>query len=146
MDVASAIAAISGAGLQAIPEWVPSGTVPAGTVIPGSQSPAGGTVVSPGTPQAQVFFQVSSGPGGSPTTVTVPNLLGISVLAARAALQKAYLSAGMISFAVSSSPEGTVTAQSVASGSNVSVATIVNMTVSGGPNQPADTVSVPSIS
>lgn len=145
-DVATAIALISGAGLQAVPEWVPSNSVAPGVVIPGSQSPAAGTVVTPGTPNGQVFFQVSSGLGGSPGTVTVPDLVGESVLAARASLQAAYLSGGNIRFVISSSPEGTVTAQSIASGSQVPVASIVNLTVSGGPTAPSGAVSVPTIS
>jgi serine/threonine-protein kinase len=146
MDLASAIEAIAGAGLQPIVEYTPSQTIPAGQIIPGSQSPAAGTLVTPGTPNAQVFFQVSAGPAESLGQVTVPNLVGLSVLAARASLRTSFLSAGMIAWAVSNSPEGTVTAQSVTAGSSVSAATIVNVTVSAGPQAPSDQVNVPAVS
>lgn len=143
-DVATAIGLIAGAGLQPWVEYVPSASVAAGEIIPGSQSPAAGTLVTPGTPNAQVYFQVSAGPPEAPGSVTVPNLVGLSVLAARSALQNALLSSGMIKWTVSSSPEGTVTAQSVTG--MVSAGTIVNLTVSAGPAAPSDQVAVPSVS
>lgn len=146
MDVASAIAAISSLGLYPVVLYATSEAVPAGEIIPGSQSPAAGTVVTPGTATGKVFFTVSTGAPSALGNVTVPDLVGLSVQQAYEALAAASLSVDALTFASSSDPEGTVTAQAPASGESVPAATIVELTVSAGPTAAPDTVQVPSVS
>ncbi len=146
MDVSAAVQAITQAGLVPVINYATSNTVAAGSIIPGSQSPAAGTVVTPGTQQAQVSFTVSTGPAQSLGNVTVPNVVGLFAQNAYDALQAVNLSVDKLTFAVSSSADGTVTAQSVTAGSSVAAGTIVKLTVSTGPAKAANTVSVPAVS
>lgn len=146
MDVASAIQAIIEVGLVPVIEYTPSGSVPAGSIIPGSQSPLGGTVVSPGTQGALVSFEVSTGASAAMGNVTVPNVVGQNAFLAQGLLAAMGLSLGKYLWVVSSAAQGTVTAQSPAANASVSAGTIVTLTLSQGPAAPSDAVSVPSVS
>jgi len=146
LTVAQATQAIIQAGLVPVVLYTPSNTVAAGSIIPGSQSPAAGTQVVPGTQQALVSFQVSAGPATAIGNVTCPNCVGLFVQNAYSALQAVSLSVDRLTWVVSSSKEGTVTAQSVTAGSSVQSGTIVKLTVSLGPAAASKAVATPTVS
>ena len=138
VDVASATQAVIQAQLVPVVQYTNSATVAAGFVV--SQTPAAGTVVPVNSP---VTLVVSKGLANTLTNVTVPNLVGLTWKAATDALQAAFLTLDKYKFAVSSSAQGSVTAQSVLAGSSVPVGTLVQLTLSAGPAKVPATVSVP---
>lgn len=145
--VAQAIAAISNAGLVPIVNYASSNTVPAGQIIPGSQSPAAGTSVTPGTQAAQISFTVSTGPPNALGNVTVPNVVGMFAQVAYDALAAVNLSVDKVTWLIASSPpEGCVISQTPTAGSVVPAGTIVKLTISMGSTRPANTVTVPTVS
>jgi len=98
-------------------------TVPAGQVI--SQDPGAGTEVCPPAP---VDLVVSSGP------VSVPNVVGMTLAEAEAAIVAAGLAVGVVTEAYSPTvPVGDVISQDPAGGSSVLPASAVNLVVSKGP-------------
>jgi beta-lactam-binding protein with PASTA domain len=109
-----------------------SPTIPAGNVI--SQSAAAETSMPPGS---AIDLVVSSGP-------TVPNVVGMTQSAAQTAITNAGLTIGSpVTQQYSSTvPAGQVISQTPAAGASVASGTVVNLTVSRGP-QPV--VSVPNV-
>jgi beta-lactam-binding protein with PASTA domain len=101
----------------------PSTTVPAGDVI--SQHPVGGTVVSEGT---AVNLVASC---GLPTTV--PNVVHLPELTAKAHITSAHLVVGTISKAHSTVPAGDVISESPKAGIVVCKGTAVGLLISLGP-------------
>ena len=135
-----AITAIQGAALTvgAITQAA-SATVPAGQVI--SQSPVANISVALGSP---VSFVVSSGTV-PPTTVPVPNVVGLTQNAAITAIQTAALTVGAITQATSATvPAGTVISQNPVDGINVVLGTPVSFVVSSGTAPPTN-IPVPDV-
>jgi beta-lactam-binding protein with PASTA domain len=111
-----------------------SATIPLGVVI--SQSPAPGTMVSPGT---AVEMTVSAGP----EPVNVPNVVGETETAAGTLIVGADLVVGTITQAFSSTIAlGSVVSQLPAAGTMVLPGTVVALVVSLGPPPP---VTVPDV-
>ena len=128
MTQANAQAAIESAGLSVgnVTEEN-SETVPAGNVT--SQNPAAGTSVAPGT---AVNLVVSSGP----STVTVPDVVGMAQAAAETAITGAGLTVGSVTTAHSDTvPSGNVTSQNPAAGASAAPGSAVNIVVSTGPEE-----------
>ncbi|HOK90235.1 MAG TPA: PASTA domain-containing protein, partial [Candidatus Hydrogenedentes bacterium] len=123
---AAAQAAIAAAGLTSSVTLACSDTVPAGNVI--SQSPAGGSLVAPGS---TVGLVVSSGP--CPVLVTVPDVVGVELDAALNALVAAGLLVETVEVCDDNIPAGEVINQDPAGGSSVPEGTTVTLTVSSGP-------------
>lgn len=146
LSVAEATQAIIQAGLVPVVQYAPNATTPAGSIVPGSQSPTAGTLVTPGSQQALVSFTVSQGPASPLGNVVMPNLVGLFVQAAYQALQLAYLSVDRLTWVVNVAQEATVVAQSIVAGASVQAATIVRLTVSLGPAPPSDAVATPAVS
>jgi len=101
----------------------PSDTVPSGTVI--SQSPAAGASVTAGS---AVNLVVSSGP----SPIIVPGVVGQVQPAAEAVLTGAGLTVGTVT--TQSMPSGTVISQNPISGASVTAGSAVNLVVSSGPS------------
>ena len=105
-----------------------SETVPSGLVI--SQSPAASTQVAARTP---VSLVISIGPF-RPTTVTVPNVVGLTETAAANAIYAGGLTLGSISTAYSATvASGNVISQSPAAHTTVPFQTRVSLVISIGP-------------
>jgi beta-lactam-binding protein with PASTA domain len=103
-----------------------SNTVATGKVI--SQDPANGSSVAEGSP---VNLVISSGP----QMVTVPNVQGLTQVAASAAIARAKLTVGSVT------ATGKVISQNPASGSSVEQGSPVNLVISLGPQM----VTVPNL-
>lgn len=146
LTVAQATQAIIQAGLVPVVEYTASASVPAGSIIPGSQSPAAGTLVVPGSQQALVSFEVSSGPPYVIGNVLMPNVVGLFVQNAYQALQAVNLSVDRLKWVVSASKEATVSGQSVAAGTSVPCGSIIVLTVSLGPAGASQAVATPTVS
>jgi len=102
-------------------------TVPAGSII--SQMPAAGTAVAGGS---VVELIVSS--GTSPTSVGVPNVVGLSQAAASSAITTAGLVVETITQQSSSTvPLGNVISQNPSAGASVATGSAVSLVVSTGP-------------
>ena len=136
----AAVAALTQAGLIAFVYWSVSATVPAGSVI--SQSPVGGSVVPVGT---EVTITVCTGPGAGVGTVVVPNVVGMLPFDAGGALAVAGVSIDKYSWVVSSAPQSSVVAQSLAAGSAVEPGAICVLSLSAGPSRVPATVVVPVV-
>lgn len=107
--------------------------IPVGQVI--SQDPPGGNTVAVGT---AVNLVVSSGP----TSVFVPNVVGMTLSAAQTALVNAGLAVGTIANQPSTTaPAGSVISQTPAANTAVAPGSTVNLVVSTGAGQ----VSVPNV-
>jgi hypothetical protein len=145
LDLWTAITQITEAGLTFQINYETSTTTLAGWIVPGTQYPPAGTLVTPGTPGSVVTFTVSTGPPLPLGPTTVPNLVGLPTQQAYDALQAASLSVTNLLWQVSSTPDGIVIAQSIAAGTIVTAGTIVQMTVSTGPSPPPNTVAVPEL-
>jgi beta-lactam-binding protein with PASTA domain len=146
LTIAQAIQAIIQAGLVPVVLYTPSSTVPAGMIIPGSQSPPAGTMVLPGSQQALVSFVVSAGPPTTIGNVAMPNCIGLFIQNAYQALQAVNLSVDRLTWAVSNAPDATVTAQSIPAGTQVESGTIVKLTASLGPTAASKAVATPDVS
>jgi len=123
---AAAQAAIAAAGLTSSVSLACSDTVPAGNVI--SQSPAGGSLVAPGS---TVGLVVSSGP--CPVLVTVPDVVGVELDAALNALVAAGLLVETVEVCDDNIPAGEVISQNPVAGTAVTEGSTVNLVVSSGP-------------
>ncbi len=124
----AAVAAIQAANLTVTVTFETSTTIPAGTVI--SQDPVGGIIVAPGS---EVAIVVSSGF----TAVTVPNVVGQTLAAARTSITGAGLTVGTVTLASSATiPAGSVISQNPAGGAQVAPGTTVNLVVSSGTEAP----------
>ena len=100
-------------------------STPTGSVI--STNPSSGTMVPPGSP---VNLEVSSGPA----QVVVPNISGLTQVAAEAMLKSAGLTVGSLSTERSSTvPAGGVASTNPAAGTPVSQGTAIDLEVSTGP-------------
>jgi beta-lactam-binding protein with PASTA domain len=86
-------------------------------------------VVNSGT---QITLTVSQGPAIITQTATVPNVVGMTVSSARAAIGNANLICGPVVYQHSGSPVDQILTQSVTSGSTVPLWTTINLTVSSG--------------
>jgi beta-lactam-binding protein with PASTA domain len=121
---ADATTAITGAGLTlGTVTTAHSFVQPFGYVI--SQSPVGGTPEAPGFP---VDIQVSLGVA----TVTVPNVVGLTLAAATTALAGAGLIVGVVTSGPSLQPLGRITAELPTAGTVVASGSAVNLTQSDG--------------
>jgi len=110
-----------------------STTVPAGTII--SQTPVAGTTASQGS---AVNLVVSSGQ----STVSVPNVVGMTQANAQTAITAANLTVSTITTTSSTTvPAGSVISQTPAAGTTASQGSVVNLVVSSG----LPTVSVPNV-
>ncbi len=122
----------------------PSDTIPEGYVV--RQVPEAGTYIDAAT---SVTVYVSS--GKEETTVEVPNMLGLSLNDAKAALLDANLTWGRIVEADSTKPKGTVISQSIRAKVKVEEKTAIDLRVSNGKNagstdpNPSDTPDNPPI-
>lgn len=126
---AAAEAAITGAGLTVGAVTTDySLTVPAGDVI--SQNPAAGTDANPGD---VVSILVSL---GVPTLVTVPDVLGMTVAEATAALEAAGLVRGTVTEQYSSEPVGAIISQTPDANEDAPLNSAVNLVVSKGEAPP----------
>ncbi|HEX5467494.1 MAG TPA: Stk1 family PASTA domain-containing Ser/Thr kinase [Gaiellaceae bacterium] len=105
---------------------------PAGQVL--GQDPKAGEQVVEGT---EVALKVSKGQ----ETVSVPNVVGMSEANARATLEQAGFEVSSTSAPSDSTPEGVVSAQNPASGTDATKGSTVTITVSTGPEQ----ASVPNV-
>lgn len=121
-----AVTKIEEAGLQAVQaDSRPDPERPMGTVI--NQNPGPGSVVKHGR---RVYLTIS----GGEIQVAVPSLRGRSTRDAKFALERYGLKLGSITYASSRSfPENTIMEQSVQPDARVSKGTVVNITVSRGP-------------
>ena len=131
---------------DACPAVVPAITPPRGTGRGGDRARGGrerggrervatrhGSFVgSPGTPSLVVPATHPSLPP-TPSRVTVPNVIGMSVAQATAELQAADLLAGSISGSSNALPAGEVFSQSPAAGSFVAPGSMITLEVSSGP-------------
>jgi beta-lactam-binding protein with PASTA domain len=141
VQIDTAVAAIVAAGLNVVITYQSDPTVPAGYVI--SQNPPQGTVVPiQGT---VVTLVCSTGPGYPMGAVPMPGVIGLTAQQAVTALMSIGISMGKYLFAISSSPGGTVIAQSVPQNQFVIQGTIVQLTLSLGPTSIPGTVVVPNI-
>lgn len=121
--------AITGAGLIPFPvSYAYSASVPNGSIV--SQSPAAGAMVALNVPVALV---VSMGPAPVVARAVVPNVVGLSLTAASAALVAAGCGVGALSWMQGSGAIGAVTAQGVSAGSSVALGTTVALTFTSGP-------------
>lgn len=119
-----AFAAINSAGLTTSRQDQASTTVAADTVI--SSSPASGAKVEVGS---QVSVSVSTGTA----KVSVPNVNGMPLAAAREALQKVGLTLGSTTEVPSGlAPKGSVVLSMPSSGTEVAAGTVVNLSLSNG--------------
>jgi beta-lactam-binding protein with PASTA domain len=124
---ADAETTLTNAGLTVNVTTTFSDTVAAGTVI--SQSPAAGTDVSAGT---TVDLVVSAGP--APTTISVPDVTGLSQAAAETALTNAGLVVGSVTSVSSDTiAAGDVISQTPVATTDVAPGTTVDLVVSSGP-------------
>jgi len=122
IDQARSLAARDRLTLQT--KSAPSATVAANSVM--RQDPSAGTVVKNG---AVVTLTVSS---GLPPCCTVPDLTGMKLDEAQAALNKAHLAMGTQSNALlSTEPTGTVVSQYPAAGSHLNPGQRVDIVISG---------------
>ena len=127
---AEAIAAIQAASLTVTVTFETSTTVPAGRVI--SQNPVGGVKVAPGS---EVAIVVSS--GFNP--ITVPNVVGMTLAAAKTSITGADLTVGTVKLATSDTvPAGNVLSQDPLGGTKVPAKTAVNLVVSSGKEAPVN--------
>ena len=142
MTEAEAEDALTGVGLklgQVTQEH--SDTVPAGRII--RQNPAAARKVSRGT---EVRLVVSKGPEAAEETVSAPELSGMSVADALAALDDLGLNGAEAQEYSDTVPEGEIIRQEPAAGTELPLGSTVTIVVSRG-SQPGDeTVSVPDIS
>jgi beta-lactam-binding protein with PASTA domain len=123
------------------PVYQGSNTVPAGTII--SQSPAAGSTQLLWTP---VLLVVSSGPLGTPVSVTVPNIVGQTATTGNALLSGVGLVSTNVTYGFQTSiAAGIIVSQSVAAGTSVLVGTTVSYVVSLGPQTVTPTVTVPNV-
>jgi beta-lactam-binding protein with PASTA domain len=126
MPFDSARALLDDAGLQTVQsDTRPDPDYPLGTVI--NQNPQTGAVVKHGR---RVYLTLS----GGEAQVLVPSLRGRSTRDAKFALERYGLKLGGISFAASGDfPENTIIEQSISPEAKVNRGTVVNVTVSRGP-------------
>ena len=123
------------------PVYQGSNTIPAGTII--SQSPAAGSTQLLWTP---VSLVVSSGPLGTPVSVTVPNIVGQTATTGNALLSGVGLVSTNVTYGFQTSiAAGIIVSQSVAAGTSVLVGTTVSYVVSLGPQTVTPTVTVPNV-
>lgn len=109
----------------------PSDTIPEGYVV--RQTPEAGTYIDAAT---TVTVYVSS--GKEETTVEVPNMLGLSLNDAKAALLDRNLTWGRIVEADSTKPKGTVISQSIRAKVKVEEKTAIDLRISNGKNASQD--------
>jgi eukaryotic-like serine/threonine-protein kinase len=133
LTAANALAKLRKAGFKPTTTPQASSTVPAGRVI--GTDPTAGTEVQVGSP---VTVFVSSGP----SSVSVPDVTGESLMAAEATLTNAKLVTGAITQQVSSTQSpGTVLSQSPATGSSAHEGDSVALTVAQAPKE----IAVPNV-
>lgn len=127
---------VKGAGFSATSKKATSTSVPAGDVI--TQSPAAGAVATAGS---TVTLTVSSGAPAAPKA-TVPDLLGMGIVEAFNALQKADLKMN-IAFGPSEEYVLKIAEQDPAAGASVELGTVVTVTI-GLPSFTLDGSNVPA--
>lgn len=126
MPFDTARALLDNDGLQTVQaETRPDPDNPVGTVI--NQNPQGGAVVKHGR---RVYLTIS----GGEAQVSVPSLRGRSTREAKFALERYGLKLGGVNYAASSDfPENTIMEQSISPESKVNRGSVVNVTISRGP-------------
>ena len=131
---ADALNTLTGVGLVGVVSARPYASVPVGVVI--GQSLVGGTQVSPNT---SVYLDVSAGPQ-PPTTVAVPNVVGLAENTAVNTIMAAGLVSNVASRPYSSTvAAGIVISQNPVGGTQVASGTTVALEISAGSQPPPTT-------
>jgi beta-lactam-binding protein with PASTA domain len=140
LSLGEATTVLEDAGLTVRSEEVFSEDVEAGFVV--AQSPQPGVRVEAG---AEVGLSVSKGPEPA-ANVTVPDLAGMTLADAQAALETAGLGSRVVQMNSDTVPAGSVIVQSPSSGSSVAPGTVVAVVESlGAPPMGTEYVDVPDV-
>ncbi len=142
MSQDEAESALTGAGFAPIATKVTTNDMPAGQVV--AQIPAANTQLTPGSQVAIQVAQASEPP--KPTTVAVPNVVGMTQANAQSALLGAGLAPSFVNQA-SDAPKGQAFEQQPSGGASVAPESVVIVAISTGqaPAPPATTVAVPAV-
>ena len=142
MSQADAEAALEDAGFAPISTKVTTNDTPAGNVV--AQVPAANTELTKGSQVALQVAQASE--PEQPTTVKVPNVVGMTQANAQSALVNAGLAPSFVNQA-NSAPKGQAFEQQPAAGGSVAPESVVIVAISTGPApvEPPSTVSVPAV-
>jgi len=142
MSQKDAEAALEAAGFVPLATKVTTSETPAGDVV--AQIPAAETELTSGSQVAIQVAQAAEPP--KPSTVNVPNVVGMTQANAQSALVDAGLAPSFVNQA-NDAPKGSAFEQQPASGQAVAPETVVLVAISTGPatNPPATTVAVPAV-
>jgi beta-lactam-binding protein with PASTA domain len=142
MSQADAEAALEDAGFAPIATKVTTNETPAGDVV--AQVPAADTELTKGSQVALQVAQASE--PEQPTSVTVPNVVGMTQANAQSALVNAGLAPSFVNQA-NSAPKGQAFEQQPAAGGSVAPETVVIVAISTGPAPAPEptTVAVPAV-
>ena len=142
MSQADAEAALEDAGFAPIATKVTTNEAPAGDVV--AQVPAANTELTKGSQVALQVAQASE--PEQPTSVNVPNVVGMTQANAQSALLDAGLAPSFVNQA-NSAPKGQAFEQQPAAGGSVAPETVVIVAISTGPSPEPEpsTVSVPAV-
>jgi beta-lactam-binding protein with PASTA domain len=142
MSQKDAEAALEDAGFTALATKVTTNDTPAGDVV--AQVPAADTELTKGSQVALQVAQAAEPP--KPTTVTVPNVKGMTQANAQSALVKAGLAPSFVNQA-NEAPKGQAFDQQPLGGQEVAPETVVVVAISTGPATTPEptTVSVPAV-
>jgi beta-lactam-binding protein with PASTA domain len=142
MTQKDAEAALEDAGFTALATKVTTNDTPAGDVV--AQVPAADTELTNGSQVAIQVAQASEPP--KPTTVKVPNVVGMTQADAQNALSKAGLAASFVKQA-NAAPKGEAYGQQPAAGVSVAPESVILVGISTGPAPVPEptTVSVPQV-
>jgi serine/threonine-protein kinase len=118
---------------------------PTGTIIAQTPTPS-----SASTSSVSINLTVSGGPDYQAPPVRLPSLVGLPIESAKSGITSMGFTVGEVVYKKSDKPEGTVLSQTPASGESMipgAPESVVNLTVSGGPNFIPPTVSavVPNV-
>jgi beta-lactam-binding protein with PASTA domain len=142
MTEAEAETALTDAGFTALATKVTTNDNPAGTVV--AQVPSAGSELTPGSQVAIQVAQAEEPP--PPSSVKVPNVVGMTQADAQSALSKAGLVSSFVTQA-NSATKGNAFAQQPAAGQSVPPKSTVVVGISSGkpPAPESDTVAVPKV-
>lgn len=142
MSQKDAEAALKDAGFVPLATKVTTGDTPAGDVV--AQIPAADTELTSGSQVAIEVAQAAEPP--KPTTVDVPNVVGMTQANAQSALVNAGLVASFVNQA-DAAPKGQAFAQQPTGDQAVAPDSVILVAISTGPatNPPATTVAVPAV-
>lgn len=131
---------IRNAGFVPLVVKIVNSKMPAGSVV--AQLPVGGTTLQKGAQVAIEVAEVSEPP--APTSVKVPNVVGMTQANAQSALVGVGLAPAFVTVA-SSAPNGSATAQDPVAAASVPPGTAVVVSISSGTPPPPTTVAVPNV-